>query len=165
LAVGFSARAADDSAAHPCHADAAYRTLDFWLGRWEAFDSQPPGSKLGSNIIEKSAGGCALTETWHDADGGGEALGFFYYQPAGKQWKYILVSASGGIKERVLTEVLANGGVRFEGEVRHLKSPGSHLDRFTIYPRANGRVREVVEISRDAGKKWETTFDCEYRRR
>ncbi|HST00922.1 MAG TPA: hypothetical protein VLJ84_04620 [Usitatibacter sp.] len=151
--------------AYPCQADAEYRKLDFWLGHWDAFDSARPTMKVGDNVIAKSENGCAITETWHEADGSGEAVGLFYYQPAGRQWKYVLVSASGAIKERVLTEERKDGAVRFQGEILQVNPPGSHLDRFTIIALAGGNVRETVEVSRDGGKTWQTTFDCEYRKR
>jgi hypothetical protein len=41
----------------------------------------------------------------------------------------------------------------------------SHLDRTTLVPLSGGRVRQTIEISRDAGKTWEVTFDAEYRPR
>jgi hypothetical protein len=40
---------------------------------------------------------------------------------------------------------------------------GSHLDRTTLTPLPGGRVHQVIEISRDAGKTWEIAFDAEYR--
>jgi hypothetical protein len=39
----------------------------------------------------------------------------------------------------------------------------SHMDRTTLTPLAGGRVHQVIEISRDGGKNWETVFDAEYR--
>ena len=70
---------------------------------------------------------------------------------------------AGPMKEKQLIEEYKDGGVRFQGEIPHLDG-GSHLDRTTLTPLPGGRVHQVIEISRDAGKTWEITFDAEYRR-
>jgi len=63
-----------------------------------------------------------------------------------------------------LIEETKDGGVRFQGSIPHLDGK-SHLDRTTLTPLPGGRVHQVIEISRNAGKTWETVFDAEYRRR
>jgi hypothetical protein len=74
------------------------------------------------------------------------------------------VTDAGPIKEKVLSGEMKDGGVRFQGEILHPDGK-SHLDRTTLTPMPDGRVHQVIEISRNAGKTWETVFDAEYRRR
>jgi len=156
-ALGAGAKPAADR----CAEDAAYRRLDFWLGDWEVFDSKD-GSKSGTNKIEKIVEGCAIVENWRNPDGT-EVKGFLYFEPARKAWKYVLISHGGGIKERVMDAAFsASGGVRFQGEIAHVNSAGSHLDRMTLFPLAGHRIRETIEVSRDNGKTWEMVFDAEY---
>lgn len=144
-----------------CESEAAYHKLDFWLGDWEVVDSQD-GSHAGTNRIEKILKGCAIIENWHDVEGY-EGKSLFYYQRATKQWKQVWVTDVGPMKEKRLVEELKDGGVRFQGEIPHPDGT-SHLDRTTLTPLPGGRVRQLIEISRDHGKTWEVTFDAEYRR-
>jgi len=148
---------------HPCDRDPAYHKLDFWLGSWDVFDSHD-GTKGGTNLIEKILDGCAVVENWHELDPqGADGKSLFYYQKATKQWKQVWVTAAGPMKEKRLVEELPGGAVRFQGEIPHIDGT-SHLDRTTLTPLGKERVRQVIEISRDSGKTWETTFDAEYRR-
>jgi hypothetical protein len=159
----FLALSVATAQSHPCEQDPAYHKLDFWVGRWDVFDSHD-GSKGGTNAIEKILDGCALVENWHElSPDGADGKSLFYYQRATQQWKQVWVTAAGPIKEKKLVEELKNGAVRFQGEIPH-PNGGSHLDRTTLTPLGADRVRQVIEISRDGGKSWETTFDAEYRR-
>jgi len=163
LALPAFAQTAPPKAAtpKPCASEPAYHKLDFWVGRWDVFDQQG-GARDGTNLIEKILQGCALVENWHDADGS-EGKSLFYYQKATKQWKQVWVTDVGPMKEKRLIEDLQGGGVRFQGEIPHPDGT-SHLDRTTLTPQPHDRVRQVIEISRDGGKTWETVYDAEYRR-
>jgi len=149
-------------ASHPCEADPAYHKLDFWVGTWDVFDNRD-GTLNGADIVEKIVGGCAIVENWREADGSGEGKSLFYYQKPKQQWKQVWVTDAGPIKEKQLVEELKDGSVRFQGETPHPDGT-SHLDRTTLTPLSSGRVHQVIEISRDAGKSWKTVFDAEYRR-
>lgn len=153
----------DPTPPHPCNADPDYHKIDFWVGAWDVYDNHD-GTLNGTDVVEKIVGGCAIIENWREADGSGEGKSLFYYQPAKKQWKQVWVTDAGPIKEKALIEELKDGGVRFQGEILHHDGK-SHLDRTTLTPLPGGRVHQVIEISRDAGKTWETVFDAEYRRR
>ena len=72
------------------------------------------------------------------------------------------VTEAGPITEKRLIEELNGGGVRFQGGPPHPDGT-SHFDRTTLTPLPGGRVHQVIEISRDAGKTWENVFDAEYR--
>jgi len=148
---------------HACEKDPAYHKLDFWLGHWDVVDPQD-GTMGGTNFIEKILDGCALIENWHELDPrGADGKSLFYYQRATHQWKQVWVTAAGPIKEKKLIEEFQDGGVRFQGEIPR-PDGSSYLDRTTLTPLPRDRVRQVIEISRDGGRTWETTFDAEYRR-
>ena len=149
---------------HPsvCQQDPAYRQLDFWIGHWDVFNTAD-GSKAGSSVIERVLGGCALTVQWQEADGSGEVRELFYYQKAKKLWHQVWISDAGPTKERVLVDVRTGGALVFQGEVPQLDG-GSHLDRSTVKALPDGHIHQIIEISRDSGKTWQSAFDAEYRK-
>jgi hypothetical protein len=161
LPQSFAQTTTATSPGHPCEQDSAYHKLDFLVGHWDVFNAD--GSKDGTNDIEKVLNGCSIIENWHDVTGG-EGKSLFYYQKATKQWKQVWVTDVGPMKEKKMVEELKDGGVRFQGEIPHLNG-GSHLDRTTLTPLPQDRVRQVIEISKDDGKTWEKVYDAEYRRK
>lgn len=145
-----------------CEDEPALNQLDFWLGDWTVFVGDEPA---GTNRIEKILDGCAVMEHWTSARGG-QGKSLFYYHPTTKSWKQVWVTQSalrpGGLKEKRLVEGYGGPGVRFQGEIP-LGDGESYLDRTTLLPQQNGTVRQIIEISRDGGESWETTFDAVYR--
>ena len=71
---------------------------------------------------------------------------------------------TGGTKEKTLIEELDNGAVVFQGEIMNPNGT-SYLDRTTLSPLPDGRVRQVIETSRDNGKTWMVGFDAFYVRK
>jgi hypothetical protein len=114
-------------------------------------------------VVEKVVGGCAILENWREADGTGEGKSFVLLPENQKAVEAGLGNRRRTIKEKQLIEELQDGGVRFHGEIPHPDGK-SHLDRTTLTPLPDGRVHQVIQISRDTGKTWETVFDAEYRR-
>jgi hypothetical protein len=121
---------------------------------------------VGTNRIEKILGGCAVLEEWRD-EGGTEGRSLFFLPPASSTWKQVwLTPAStspGGAKEKQLVWRGPDGALRFQGELP-LPSGRTLLDRTTLTPLPEGRVRQHIEVSRDIGAHWETTFDAIYER-
>jgi len=150
---------------HPsvCQQDSAYRQLDFWIGHWDVFNTGD-GSKAGTSAIEKVLGGCALAVQWQETDGSGEVREVFYYQRAKKLWRQVWISDAGPTKERGLLDAQPGGVLIFQGEVPQLDG-GSHLDRSTVKALPDGRIHQIIAISRDGGKTWQSVFEAEYRRR
>jgi len=69
------------------------RTLDFWVGDWDALDDK--GEKIGTNRITRDEyGDCVITEHF---DGGG-LIGHSVsvYRPGLKQWRQVWVDNQGG---------------------------------------------------------------------
>jgi hypothetical protein len=134
-----------------CGAEPAYAKLDFWIGRWEVYDAK--GSKDGDNRIEKTLRGCAILEHWREASDGSEGKSLFYYRRAEKRWKQVWVTDSGAVKEKAEVLDFPGPGLRFQGEIRE-PSGETILDRTTLTLLPDGRVRQVIEQSRDGGKTW-----------
>ncbi len=150
----------DDVAAQdaPCEGDPKYGVLDFWVGDWTVTDQQ--GNEVGTNRIEKALSACAVVEHWRGR-GGGAGMSLFYYDTARSQWKQVWVTARGSFKEKRLIATFDDGGVRFQGEL--LQADGRViLDRTTLTPMSEGRVRQVIETSRDGGRSWQVGFDAIY---
>jgi hypothetical protein len=145
-----------------CADDPAFHQLDFWLGSWLVTSG---GQQVGTNRIESVLSGCAITESWRAADGS-EGRSLFYYLPSAKQWRQVWVTAAatvpGGVKEKRLVATLPDGALRFQGEIG-LPDGRSFLDRTTLTPLTDGRVRQLIEVSRD-GTAWKATFDAIYTR-
>ncbi len=152
-------------AQRPCDEDPGFQKLDFWVGTWEVVTAQ--GQRAGDNRIEKILDGCALVEHWTGA-GGSQGWSLFYYNAVTDRWKQVWVTqratARGGLKEKVLVEERADGSLRFQGEIP-VEGGGSYLDRTTLTPLADGRVRQLIEWSADGGTTWNTSFDAFYVRK
>jgi len=154
-AVVLSALLAPAPASSDPPADARH-ALDFWLGDWDVFVG---AEKAGTNRIEPVLGGAALLEHWHDADGS-EGKSFFYFLPAANRWKQVWIEPPNVVKEK-LSSPQPEGAVRFEGRV--FLPDGRELpDRTTLLPLPDGRVRQVIELSRDGGRTWTVGFDAIY---
>jgi hypothetical protein len=146
-----------------CQRDSTYAALDFWLGQWDVF----VGDQLvGTNRITRVLHGCAVLEEWRDTEGG-EGRSLFYIEPGTGRWKQVWVTDDarmvGGTKEKHLIARLADGGVRFQGELP-LPDGRLLLDRTTLTPIRPGEVRQLIETSRDGGTTWRAAFDARYRK-
>lgn len=145
-----------------CNDLASYHLLDFWVGNWDVYVGD---EKVGHNRIEKTLNGCAVTEHWVDSTGN-EGTSLFFVNDGG-QWKQVWVTeranGPGGVKEKTNVEIAPEDGVRFQGVLYH-PDAGRWFDRTTLKSVGNGAVRQLIEISSDAGNTWETTFDAIYRR-
>ncbi len=146
-----------------CDASPAFHELDFWLGHWRVTEG---GKLAGTNTIEKTLAGCAVAETWKDADGS-EGKSLFFHPPASSTWKQVWITSAatalGGAKEKQLIGRGPDGAMRFQGELP-LPGGGVLLDRTTLTPVPGGRVHQVIETSRDDGAHWKVGFDAMYDR-
>lgn len=139
----------------PCSA-AEYRQFDFWIGSWDVFS--PDGKLAGHNRIERIEGGCGLQENW-TAEGGSTGRSINTYLPADRQWHQFWLGSGGGVLNLAGT---------FDGHALTLQGttagPGGAIvqQRISFTPNADGSVRQLWEMSRDAGKTWTVSFDGKY---
>jgi hypothetical protein len=149
----------------PCREQAMGRALDFWIGDWTVTNID--GSKAGTNRVDRLMGGCAVVENWHGVVAGDDGMSLFTYDARRHTWDQIWVTPdtarAGGLKHKTMTGILYAGAVRFEGKI--VAHGGTIIDRTTLTPWRDGRVRHTIEWSKDGGKSWQTVFDAFYNRK
>ncbi len=143
----------------PCRATEISRNLDFWLGDWDVY----VGSTLaGRDIVERTLGGCAVTERWRDS-GGGEGMSLFALDARRQLWTQTWVtddsSMPGGIKVKVM-RARAPGTTTFQGEIEG-KAGAVYYDRTILTALPGGRVHQQIQVSRD-GVAWRTGLEATY---
>lgn len=158
LASAASSQSDDEASGEPGTAERCrgleHREFDFWVGTWDVRSAE--GELLGTNEIRRVAGGCGLLENWRGA-GGGEGMSINAYDRERQRWtqRWVGVGATlwleGGLEERQM--VLAGKRSTPRGEV---------LDRITWTPLPGGRLRQVWDVSADAGESWQPIFEGFY---
>ena len=152
-----SAQSLPAPGAKPCQSS-EYRQFDFWVGHWEVFG--PAGKKVGENRIEPIADGCALLEQWA-GNGGMTGKSLNIYDSADRQWHQTWVDNSG-------TLLILAGKLVDRSMVLSMTGPSptdpktTVLQRITWTPADDGSVRQLWELSSDAGKGWTVLFDGRY---
>jgi hypothetical protein len=136
-----------------------YRQFDFWVGDWEVVDSA--GKVLGTNRITREMKDCVVHEHWTGA-GGNTGESFNIYRRGTGTWHQSWVDSSGSL-------LLLEGGLEEGAMVLRAEFPGrnggTQQHRITYTPLADGRVRQLWEVSADGGQTWQASFDGYYRRR
>lgn len=165
LYLVLGAAVAQEGEEDVCRRGETAKVLDFWLGDWKVTDPKS-GDYYGSNKIEMDLKGCAIFEHWTDRTGG-QGKSLFYFDATGEQWTQVWVtedtSQPWGLKVKQMVQRLDDGGLSFQGVLKD-KEGNSYLDRTTLTPLPDGSVRQLIEISTDAGASWKTTFDALYAR-
>jgi hypothetical protein len=150
-------------ASQPCREQVQGRALDFWVGEWRVVNAGD-GTAAGENRIARLLDGCAMIETWHGVDKGDDGMSLFTYDARRRVWDQVWVtqdtSRAGGLKHKTMTGILYANAVRFQGTIATPK--GDILDRTTLTPWRDGRVRQTIEWSKDDGKTWKAVFDAFY---
>ncbi len=117
LGAGFGLTGVAAAAeAVPCRDDPAYAKLDFWVRRWEVFDSA--GKKQGNNLIEIVLASCGIVENWTAADGS-QGRSLFHYLRSKGRWKQVWVTDKGFVKEKAELLEYPGPGLRFQGALPH----------------------------------------------
>lgn len=138
--------------AAPCTAP-EHRQFDFWLGTWGvAPTGSPPGTRQADSFITGEPGGCAVFEDFRDLDVRGESINV--YDPGTGQWYQTFVDNTG-------TRLVLVGGV--VGSDMVLTEPDD-ASRIT-WSLSGTEVRQLGEVSADAGATWGPQFDLTYRPR
>jgi hypothetical protein len=138
-----------------------YRQLDFWIGDWDTFETDAPGTpSIARARVEPVAQGCAIHELYEQGDGliGDSILSF---DAVRNQWQQTWVTNRGSLM--VLWGSFKDGALILEGE-SHLRDGKSVMQRIT-WKAQTGGVRESAVLSRDGGKTWTAAFDVVFRKR
>jgi hypothetical protein len=136
-----------------------YRQFDFWVGDWDAYDRDAPGSPVARNRVDAILDGCAIREVYEEA-AGLVGQSFSIYDASRKVWHQTWVTNKGQLL--VLEGGFRNGRVILQGTMRGADGRPALL-RGTWWPEGDG-VREVAESSPDRGKTWKPVFDLTFRR-
>ena len=134
-----------------------HRQFDFWLGDWQV---EVPGKPTNKSRITRLFGACGIREEYWAGGGQYEGSSFNMYDAPRRVWHQTWVDNQGGL-------LALEGGLRGASMVLEGKQPGpqggEQTSRITWTPNADGTVRQLWEISADAGKSWTTAFDGLYR--
>lgn len=132
-----------------------YRQFDFWVGNWEVRNSK--GDLVGTNLVTSEQDGCALMEHWKSKVETGVSLNA--YDAGSKQWSQTWVDSSGSVLH------LSGHGEMGTMSMQSAKAPSglhSSIERITWTLLNDGRVRQLWDYSKDAGKTWKIRFDGYY---
>ena len=159
LATPPAAPSAPPSAPTDCSA-AEMRQLDFWVGHWDVSTTGQSGV-IASSDIEALPGGCGISEHY-DSPGapGGEYQGWSYsgFDRRDGLWHQMYLDSHGNVTwytGRLVDKALVFTAPRGAGA----------LQRMSYIPGADGSVRQLGEISTDAGATCQPGYDYTYRRR
>ena len=156
-AAPASAQSLPSPTSKPCESS-EHRQFDFWVGHCEVFG--PAGKKVGENRIELIADGCALFEQW-TGNGGVTGKSLNIYDPLDRRWHQTWVDNSGSL-------LMLAGQLIDRSMVMSMTGPSPTDPKVTVLkriiwtPASDGSVRQLWELSSDAGKTWTVLFDGRY---
>ena len=156
----------EGQAQSPCGADPVYRQFDFWIGNWEAFG--PKGTKAGDSKISLILDSCIILEEWTSAtlqkNLRYQGKSFNTYNAQTKQWQQTWVDNTGSTTHYLLGKAESNR-IIFQTIPPADPKDTSGINRLTFFKLDENKVRQLGEISKDAGKTWIVQYDLEYRRK
>ena len=140
--------------------DADHAAFNFWVGEWIV---SPTGTEtdVATSRIESVSGGCAIEENYHQTmnrqGGAVDYRGHSYsaFDSADGRWKQFYVDSGGNVTLFV--------GDALGGAIVMVAGSGQALQRMTVGPLGDGRVRQQGESSADGGATWTPTYDFTYR--
>jgi len=157
--VPSSSLAAQGTMPPGCRAP-SHREFDFWLGAWEV--RTPQGAVAGTSRITSILGGCVIREEWSGV-GGSVGESFNIVDASSKRWHQTWVDNQ-GVLAQFDGAVSPDGAMVMEGPARGPAGEPAR-SRMSFTPLADGRVRQLWELSTDHRATWRTTFDGYYARR
>jgi len=137
-----------------------HRQFDFWIGKWDVFNTKD-GTPGGSSLIELLYGKCTLRENWTDTSGfSGGSLNT--YNRIDKRWHQTWTDSTGSWREFV--GGLENGRMVLVWRHPSVTMPGKTVqERIIFTPNPDGSVRQYSDQTID-GKTWVERYDYTYRR-
>lgn len=143
-----------------------YRQFDFWLGQWEAFNTN--GQKAGDSKITLLLDSCVILEEWTSAvvNRGIRFAGksFNTYNAGTKQWQQTWVDNAGGSNEYLIGK-FENNKIIYSSSLFPFSKDTMAIRKMTFTNISPVKLRQHGEISKDNGISWTTEYDFEYRRK
>lgn len=136
-----------------------YRQFDFWVGDWDAFESDGV-TKAAHVRVDRTLDGCTLHEHYEDYKGlQGDSISV--YDRSRSVWHQTWVTNKGQLLS--IEGRMQAGAMVLNGSSRAVNG-GETLVRGTWKPRGDG-VRETAVTSTDRGRTWKPWFDLLFRPR
>jgi ketosteroid isomerase-like protein len=155
---GAHRSASVDSARAASCAGPEYRSFDFWMGDWKAFDADNPATAVAHTRVDRILDGCVLLEEYKGTDGShGES--FTIYDASRQVWHQSWVTNHGVV---LVIEGKFQSGEMILSGVSHPSDGKEKLVRGVWKP-VTGGVRETAVTSTDGGKTWNPWFDLMFR--
>ena len=143
-----------------------YRQFDFWLGQWEAFNTN--GQKAGDSKITLLLDSCVILEEWTSTivNRGIRYAGksFNTYNAGTKQWQQTWVDNVGGSNE-YLKGKFEDNKIIYSSQPFPFSKDTMAIRKMTFTNISPLKLRQHGEISKDNGISWTTEYDFEYRRK
>ncbi len=146
-----------DLAVNPCKAAPEFRQFDFWVGEWDAKNTQ--GVTVGSSSIQMILNQCVILENWSTPLQSGKS--FNIYDAADKKWHQTWVDDKGTFTHYI--GELKDGKMIYVADTQI--GGKKTLLKMTFSKLPNGDVRQFGENSTDEGKTWTAAFDFTYTRK
>jgi len=143
---------------YPCRYSEQSRQFDFWIGEWDV--KSPTGQPAGKSKIELLLGECVIYENWTSAAPQNYAgKSFNLYNSGTGKWMQTWVDDKGAVIEFIDGEYKDNKMV-------FVTQPDNQNQgtRLTFFNLDKNNVRQLFEVTSDAGKTWTTTTDLLYHR-
>ncbi len=142
----------------PCAHDQKFHAFDFWAGDWTVRNAVTGAA--GKSHVERILDGCVIFENWTDGYGY-QGKSFSFYDPVSGRWTQHWVDEFAGFRDwsgqvqgaSMIFTTSTNAGTQKEQRMR-----------MTYTPLSGGGMRQLIEVSTDAGKTWQTSFDGYYTR-
>lgn len=142
--------------ASPCAAP-EYHQFDFFVGDWDAFDIDKPGTVVARNRVDSILEGCVVLEDYEETSGH-HGQSFSIYDATKKVWHQTWVTNRGELL--LLDGEFRDGPMVLIGHDIH---EGKPREVRGVWKAENGGVRETAVESFDGGKTWNSWFDLMFR--
>jgi hypothetical protein len=133
--------------------------FDFWIGRWDVFETQS-GKPAGHSLVERLYGGCALRENWSEPGFTGGSLN--HYSEEDGKWRQTWTDSAGAWREFV--GGVEDGRMVLVWRFAAAKAKAGEVQvRMIFTPQPGGAVRQYSDLSQDGGQTWTLRYDYTYR--
>jgi len=149
------------SNAYPCLDNPHNREFDFWIGKWNVFQTGA-GFQVGREIVERSMEGCLIIENWFASGTPNEGKSMNFVSTKTNKWEQVWMSTT-GVYLHYYNGEYRDGAMRYEGDGTD-KAGNKLLFRFTFFNKGPNEVRQLLEQSADLGMTWSTLYDFAYKR-